>query len=234
MIIVGNHGATTKKAAHTLAGIREYKENGVVMLTLSVRLTRDKKLVLLSDTTLDRSHNLPLRVKACTLKELQKRTSGSHNPICTLDEALKTILPSSIVIIELKDTGSGLKVLELLTTKPHRDHRDNVMLASSSIRELKRVRGLHKKMKLCMIMKSNPFAFVAWEKAIGFTAVAFHRLHLNNLAISTAHKLDIFTYTYTVNRQSAVNSLARQKLDAIVTDYPLKMLEALTADTKSK
>jgi len=234
MIIIGNQGATAERSAHTLAGIREYKKHGVAMLTLSVRLTRDKKLVLLSDTTLDRTHKLPLRVKACTLKELQKRTSGSRNPICTLDEALKTALPNSIVVIELKDSGAGLKVLELLTNIAHREHKDNVMLASSSIRELKRVRGLHKKIKLCMIMKSNPFSFVAWEKTIGFTAVAFHRLHLNSLAISTAHKLDIFTYTYTVNRQSAIDSLARQKLDAIVTDYPLKMNASLKSDTQSK
>lgn len=229
MIIIGNQGTTAAKPAHSLAGVREYKKHGVVMLTLSVRLTRDKKLVLLADATLERSHNLPLRVRSCTLKELQKRTAGTSNPICTLDTALQTILPSAIVIIELKDPGSGLKALELMTTPKLRDHRDNIMLASSSLRELKRVRSLHKKIKLCMIMKSNPFAFVAWEKTIGFTAVAFHRLHLNQLAISTAHKLDIFTYTYTVNRQTAIDGLAQQRLDGIVTDYPLKSLDALQA-----
>lgn len=227
MIVIGNHGATADIAAHSLAGIRDYKKQGVAMLTLSARLTRDKKLVLLSDSTLERSHNLPLRVKACTLKELQKRTAGTSNPICTLETALKTILPTAIVIIELKDTGAGLKVLELLTTPALREHRDNCMLSSTSIRELKRVRSLNAKIKLCMIMKSNPFTFIAWEKTIGFTAVAFHRLHLNALAINAAHKLDIFTYTYTVNRQTAIEGLDRQGLDGIVTDYPLKSLKSI-------
>ena len=63
---------------------------------------------------------------------------------------------------------------------------------------------------------------------VNLQAVGFHRLYTNPLATETAKKLGLFTYAYTVNRPHGAALLHRQGIDAVVTDYPNKILEEIT------
>ena len=227
MLVIGHQGSTTRKPANTLASLAETKKSGADIIHMSVRKTRDNKLILSHEDHLGKSHNLPMKIRQSTLKEIQKRTAGSPNPICTLHEALHKILRDSVVFVDVKDKGSGLRILELLTKSEFKPYADNLLISSSSIRELIRIRNLNKKVKLALNVKINPFAYLAWEKKLGLTAVGFHRLYLNKLAIEAARKLDIFTYAYTVNRTAPLNNLEKLKLDAVMTDYPAKFLKKL-------
>jgi glycerophosphoryl diester phosphodiesterase len=127
--------------------------------------------------------------------------------------------------IELKEKGTALAVLNILHRDEFRGHIDKVFLSSFSSRELVRARNLNSKIKLAMLMRLNPFAFLAWERKLHLSAVGLHRLHLNPLVIQAAHQLDIFVYVYTVNRRAALKPLSKQGVDGVVTDYPTKFVE---------
>ena len=227
MFIMGHKGSAGEKPENTLASIKAALKIGCPIIEVDVRLSSDGIPVLVHDTTLERTHALPIKVKDYTLKALNKRTAGSNNPICTLKEGLHEALPKAIVFIDIKDKGAGIKILELLAKPEMKKHAGNAVLSSTSARELIRIRNLNKKVKLALITKMNPFAFLAWEKRLGLTAVGFHRLHLPQLAIDAARKLDIFTYVYTVNRYSAVKTLQQRHIDAVVTDFPAKFISKL-------
>jgi glycerophosphoryl diester phosphodiesterase len=57
--------------------------------------------------------------------------------------------------------------------------------------------------------------------------VGFHRLHVNQVALEVAKRFGVFTYAYTVNRQTAARKLADQGIDGIVTDFPARMRKEL-------
>ena len=103
---------------------------------------------------------------------------------------------------------------------------DYTIITSFSSRELSRVRSLNKKVKLGMLMRLNPFAFLAWERKLHLSAVGFHRLHLNKLAVQAAHQLDMFVYVYTVNRKGSLPHLKKQEVDGVITDFPAKFLSS--------
>ncbi|MFZ1812282.1 MAG: glycerophosphodiester phosphodiesterase family protein [Candidatus Saccharimonadales bacterium] len=224
MLIIGHRGAAGEKPENSLAAIKAGIASGADVLEFDVRLTKDQQLVLMHDKTLVRTHAIHAAVADHTLKQLQKLTAGSSAPICTLAEVFHVALGQIMLNIELKDKGSGLRVLELLGSPEFKGNESMVFLSSFSARELTRVRALNKKIKLAMLMRLNPFAFLAWERKLHLSAVGLHRLHLNPLSIQAAHQLDIFVYVYTVNRPAAKKHLEQQGVDGLVTDYPSKFV----------
>ncbi len=222
MLVIGHRGAAGEKPENSLAAIKAGMRSGADILEFDIRLTKDDQLVLLHDDNLKRTHDIDARIADHTLKQIQRLTAGTAAPICTLREVFETALGRIMLNIELKDKATGIHVLELLREPEFKGNEDMVFLSSFSARELSRVRALSKKIKLAMLMRLNPFAFLAWERKLHLSAVGFHRLHLNPLSIQAAHQLDMFVYVYTVNRPAARKNLERQGVDGIVTDYPSK------------
>ena len=224
MLIIGHRGSCGTHPENSIAALREGIASGADMIEFDVRLTSDGKLVLAHDFHLYRSHKQLNVIRNLSLSELRKRTAGSESPIVTLDQALKACAGKLFLNIEVKDRGSGIATLEVLT-RQYKDHIDDVMITSFSVRELRHIRNLNQKIKLGLLMRLNPFAFLAHERTLHLSAVGFHRLHLNPLATKAAHQLDIFVYVYTVNRLSALEHLESQQVDGVVTDYPRKFAQ---------
>jgi len=225
MLIIGHRGAAGEKPENTLSGIREARRTGADMVECDVRLTKDNIAVLCHDTSLKRTHGIDAKIRNHTYKELKKRTAGSDSPICTLEEVFGDSLGKILINIELKDRHSGLATLELLRKPEYKPHADMVLLTSFSVRELIRVRNLNSKVNLGLLMRLNPFSFLAWERKLHLSAVGFHRLHLNKLAVEAAHQLDIFVFVYTVNRKGALKYLQAKDVDGVVTDFPAKFVK---------
>lgn len=224
MLIIGHRGAAGEKQENSLAAMKHAIDSGADMVEFDVRLTKDKHVILAHDFHLLRSHKKLDLVRRLTLSELRKRAAGSETPIVTLKEVLKICKGKIFMMIELKDKGSGLAALEEIT-KFDKDMVDSVLFTSFSARELIRLRNINKKLKLGMMMRLNPLAFLAWERRLHLSAVGFHRLHLNKLAVDAAHQLDMFVYVYTVNRTGALSHLVKRDVDGVVTDYPSKFID---------
>lgn len=219
MLIIGHRGAAGEKPENSLAAMKHAIAHGADMVEFDVRVTKDKQVILAHDFHLYRSHKKLDLVRRLTLSELRKRTSGSENPIVTLKEVIKLCDGNVFMMIELKDKGSGLAALDVIT-KYDKNLLDSVMFASFSVRELIRVRNLNGKVKLSLLMSLNPFTFLAWERKLHLSAVGFHRLHMNKIAVDAARQLDMFVYVYTVNRIGAIPHLEKRGVDGVVTDYP--------------
>ncbi len=220
MLIIGHRGAAGEKPENTLAAIRAGRLSGADMLELDVRLTKDKQLILCHDKTLHRTHGIDERVRDLTLKEIRKRTAGSDRPICTLEEVFEDSLGKIFLNIELKEKGTGRRALALLSKPVFKGHRQDIMFSSFLGLELLSIRRKSKRIKLAMLMKLNPFVFIAWERVLKLSAVGFHRLHIHPIALETAQKMDLLVYVYTVNRAKAIEQLEQKGIDAITTDYP--------------
>lgn len=229
MLIIGHRGSQGTKPENTIASLREAMHADADMIEFDVRLTRDHIPVL--------SHNLHLYgtrkrelafLRRYTLAELQRRTAGSEYPITTLDMAMKECFGRIYLNIELKEASAVGPTLEVVSkyAKTKRDW-DSLLFSSFKPLALRTIRKRVPHAALGMLHHRNPLGFVGWHKILNLSAVGFHRLYINTIALEVAKRLDLFTYAYTVNRPHAAEKLAEQGIDGVVTDYPAQMLKDL-------
>ncbi|MEO8691550.1 MAG: glycerophosphodiester phosphodiesterase family protein [Candidatus Saccharimonas sp.] len=227
MLVIGHRGAAGLAPENTLEAIEAGIEAGADIIEIDVRATKDNKLVLIHDSRLLRTHHSRETVARLTYAELQTHTKDK--PIPLLSEVLDEYFGRILLNIELKSRGSSTLLIELLEKKYIKKAADwdNILISSFMGYELTRVRRLAKNANLAMLHNQNPFIFVAYHRFIGLTAVGFHRLYLNNLAIEIAKRAKLFMFVYTVDRSGSLRHLANQGMEGAVTNYPDRIAKAL-------
>ena len=113
--VIGHKGAGAILPENTLSGFKKAVELGCNAVEMDVRLTSDKKLVLMHDETLERTTNGNGLVSDHTLKELKKLDAGKNERIPSLAEVLELLKPSNLRIqIELKGENTENYAPELV------------------------------------------------------------------------------------------------------------------------
>ena len=74
--IIGHRGAPAEEPENTLRSFRRALDLGVAAVELDVQLTRDGRLAVIHDETLDRTTNGHGRVRDFTLADLKKLDAG--------------------------------------------------------------------------------------------------------------------------------------------------------------
>lgn len=227
MLVIGHRGAAGLAPENSIEALHAGIEAGADMLEFDVRLTKDNILVIYHDFHTLRTHHKASLVSQSALNKLQNLDIA--RPITTLEEVLDEFFGKILLNIELKSRGSGKATAEFL--KKHYIKKtsdwDNVLFSSFNGSELVGARKVSKKANLALLHHENPFLFIAYHWRIRLNAVGFHRLYVNQLALEIAKKAGLFTYAYTVNRPQTALLLAEQGLDAVVTDYPNKILSKI-------
>lgn len=224
MLVIGHRGAAALARENTLEALRAGLEADADILEFDIRLTKDAIPVLTHDFHTYRTHHDISIISQLTLAELKERTH--KNPIVTLQEALDEFFGVILLNIELKGRGTATIATKLIKddyiTSPK--DWDNILFSSFKASELAAVRRISPKANLALLHGQNPFMFVAYHRKLRLTAVGFHRLYVNPLALAIAKKTGIFVYAYTVNRPHTALMLAQQGVDGIVTDNPAYIL----------
>lgn len=228
MLIIGHRGAAGLAPENTLEALRAGIDAGADILEFDIRLTKDGIPVLSHDFHTARTHKKPTIISRHTLSELRDKTAD--NPIVTLDEVLQEFYGKILLNIELKSRGSGKVVVDLLEASyiASKSDWDNVLFSSFKGSELWSVRNASKFANLALLHDQNPFLFIAYQRKLRLTAVGFHRLYLNELALQIAKKSGIFCYVYTVNRPHAAMLLQQRGVDGIVTNFPHSIMDKIT------
>ncbi len=227
MLIIGHRGAAGLAPENTIEAFRAGFESGADMLELDIRLTADNQIVVIHDALLLRTHQLKVGVSMLTYDELGARTR--EHPVPLLSDVLDEFFGKILLNIEIKSRKCAEPLVRLL------NHNyitcaadwDNVMISSFKTSELVRVRRRSKRANLALLHHQNPFIFVAYHRRLKLTAVGFHRLYLNWLALEIAQRAGIFIYAYTVDRPSILPRLEKQGVQGLVTNYPNKCIDFL-------
>ena len=226
MLIIGHRGAAGRAPENTMSSFEAAFKAGADMIELDVRLTADNRLVVIHDSRLLRTHHLRDLVANVTYERLRKLTVD--RPVPLLEEILDIYFGRILLNIELKSRGSGEQLVRLL--KKHYIAKasdwDKVIVSSFRGSELVQVRQLAKRANLALLHSENPFIFVAYHRFINLTAVGFHRLYLNRLALEIARCAGIFIYVYTVDRPGALRHLEEKGVQGVATNYPDKLIAA--------
>lgn len=228
MLVIGKRGAAGLAPENSLAALEAGRQAGSDILHIDVRLTRDNTAVLHHDASLKRTHGIDQPISQLSDKQLAELTTDQ--PIPTLESVLDKYFGKVILLIELRSRGSAQVVTELLAERCQGSQQkwDNIILSSYKASDLFIVRRLSKQAPIALMHDNNPFSFIAYHRLLSFTAIGFHRLHTNRLAQQIAKKAEIFTFVYTVNRPPAARLIEKAGYDAVVTNYPDRIITELS------
>lgn len=229
MLVIGHRGAKGNGLTNTLDAMRYAITEGADGLEFDIRLTNDGVPVVIHDDTLLLTRGINRSVRTLTLQELNNLSA--NNPVPTLKQVLDEFWGKSYLNIELKSRGSGQAVVALLASSYIRHEKDwqNCLISSFKIKELRDIRSNTSHAQLALLHNRNPFTFLIYQRSLRFAGLGFHRLYTSLLALAIARRLGIFTYAYTVNRPGGAQLLRDKKIDAVVTDYPRRIIDALKA-----
>ena len=94
--IVAHRGASAERPECTLAALQRAIEVGATAVEVDVRTSRDGKLFLLHDTTLDRTTNGKGRASERTLADLKKLDAGKGGPRLLRERIVESASGSAI------------------------------------------------------------------------------------------------------------------------------------------
>ena len=128
IVVAGHRGYKSNYPENTLVSFEKALELGVDMLEFDLNLTRDKKLVVIHDQTVDRTTNGVGYVRDYTLEELKKLDAGGWfskefegQRIPTLDELMTLVSPykSLLFNVEIKEKTHETVDLTIDTLKKY-------------------------------------------------------------------------------------------------------------------
>ncbi|NCU39031.1 glycerophosphodiester phosphodiesterase [Candidatus Saccharibacteria bacterium] len=231
MLIIGRRGAAGIAPENTLPSLHAGFQAQVDILQFDIYVAKDDEPVLLDEITLKQIQQLRVPPRSLTYQQLLDLTPG-HSPV-KLDKVLRTYFGKVLLNIELKSKGGAEAVVAAIKNYAGSKQTlwDNVLISSFKAGELMAARKASKRANLALLHDMNPFAYITYQPFLDLTAVGFHRLHLNSLALEIAKKAGLFTYAYTVDRPDAVRRLEARGIDGIMTNRPDTLIKSLQQKT---
>ncbi len=238
-LVVAHRGFSGVAPENTLAAFKKAIEVGSDMIELDVRLSKDGEVVVIHDDTLERTATGKGRVIEKTLDELKQFDAGSKfhpsflgEKIPTLREVLKIAKGKVLVNIELKMGDYGRwSILELAERSLEEVEKAGMLsqVIFSSFDPFALERVLKKNQAAPVAYLCNRFWNFPQEVTEGrpFTTLNCRKSVLNAENVFRAHQEGIRIGVYTVNTEEEMRTFIDMKVDAIITDYPDRLINLL-------
>ncbi|MHC1636519.1 MAG: glycerophosphodiester phosphodiesterase [Candidatus Methanospirareceae archaeon] len=217
MKIIAHRGARVEEPENTIRAIKRAFECGADAAEIDVRLSKDKKAVVIHDDTLERTTNGYGKVREKTFDELKELDAGKGERIPSLEEALLFAKETGMeLVIELKEEGMEKIVVEEILKQ---GLEKKVIISSffhSSLRKIKEILPI----KTGVIISSLPVFPI--KLAIDTKAEVIFPMYprLNMEMVEEAKKEGIEVYPWTINKIEDFEKVRKMGIDGIVTDNP--------------
>ncbi len=198
---------------------------GADFVEMDVRQTKDKKLIVFHDDTIDSTP-----IKFLTFEELNTKTKDKGYQVPLFEDVLKLCQGKIKLDIELKETGYEFKVLSLI--KKYFSY-DAFMIKSFLDTAVKKTELLDKKVNTGLLLgykkadiKRRINEFLP-KRRLSLLDVDFVSPHYKLVTWDYMLRMRLLrkkVYVWTVNDEAIMKKLLKKKVDGIITDVPDKAI----------
>jgi glycerophosphoryl diester phosphodiesterase len=221
MMIMGHRGAAALEPENTLLSISRAMEIGVDAVEIDVRLSKDKEIVVIHDSTVDRTTDGKGPVNTYALNEIKKLDAGKGETIPTLDEAIDLVGKKVRLVIELKEEGTERKVVELIMRN---NLHDNVYVISFWHRLVKKVKEMDDRIKTGVLFVGCPVdACVATQASSD--ALVMKYTFVNREFVAIAHKEGLKVFVWNIDDGDLLKPYADMRVDGIGSNDPRVLVD---------
>ena len=237
-LVIAHRGANKYAPQNTLAAFKKAYELGCDGFETDVHITKDGKVVICHNYTIDETSTGKGKIADMTLDELKgydfglyysKKFEGTEIP--TLDEFLSFVETTDISVlnIEIKSPKEAETAIVKETIKAVKEHNlfDRLLISSFDPKLLNEAKMIDSKCKTGFLYspKSPTLLQMAWRqlrftKSIGCDAVHPHHVFVNKKFVEDAHNMGIKVNPWTVDGVFTIDRLLKIGCDGIITDLP--------------
>jgi glycerophosphoryl diester phosphodiesterase len=236
-LIIGHRGAMGYAPENTLASFEEAIRRGADLIELDVQLSADNEIVVMHDTSVDRTTDGSGLVRDLPWEKIKTFDAGvwygldyTKEYIPSLGQVIgrfrdrKTTRHHLVgFIIELKTIkGSGGSLADAVVSLLQREEfTDRVCIISFDAVALQEVRAAHKTLPTGLLFsEETEEGRIAQAKAIGAQAVFPRKTWVSSRGVLAAHKVGLAVSTWTCNTKNEMKRMIACGADAIATNYP--------------
>ncbi|MEK6752117.1 MAG: glycerophosphodiester phosphodiesterase family protein [Chloroflexota bacterium] len=238
-ILLAHRGDLAHAPENTLPSFTQAIQKGADGVELDAKLTSDGHVIVIHDSTVDRTTNGKGKVASFSLDEIRKLDAGAWfdgkfagTKVPLLEEVFETVGRDKLINIELTNystprDGLAKKVCELV--RKHNNQKQiifssffasNLKIAEQTLPEAPR--GL----------LATPGVLGLWARSFGFMFGNYQALHPHISSTSReqmqrAHRLQRRIHVWTANTPEEIHRLKDWGVDGIFSDDPAAALRAL-------
>ena len=233
--VVAHRGYRQKYPENTLAAFQAAMEAGVSMIELDVNFSRDRKVVVIHDATLERTTDGHGAVSDNTMAELKKLDAGSwfdprfadqHLP--ELSEVLDLVNGRAMVNIEIKahayehnhpPDAIEKQVVALVKQK---NMQDSVLISSFEIDILVQIASMQDPPAIALISKT-PTSNRIVEICTHLKVFSWHPDHqiVTPSQVDRMQAAGLKVFPYNVDTYEDYVKMMKMKVDGVITDDPV-------------
>lgn len=235
MLVFGHRGARAEAPENTVAGFRYARNLGLTAVEFDVRLTRDDRLVVIHDKTVDRTTDGTGAVADLTYRRIASSDArgsfaGWPEPcrVPTLRETLEATADFEVVAIEVKaDRPARLvRLIPKLVREIHRQHADTrVVLTSFDITALALAREVAPDLTRAYIGDWDSPAALSVAQLLECQQADMQLSTASAEIVAAAHAAGLRVVGWPCNTQAELATLTDWGVDAVTTDVPSTFLE---------
>lgn len=236
-LVIGHRGAMGYAPENTLLSFEEAIRRGCDLIEMDVQLSADGEVVVMHDTSVDRTTDGTGFVRDLPLKRLQSFDAGTwYGPdyagqfVPSLGDVIKRFRDRKTtrkyalgLIIELKTVrGSGGSLADAVVALLQRDNfAERVCVISFDPVALQEVRAAHKTLPTGLLFsEETEEGRVAQAKEIGAQAIFPKKTWVTSRGVTAAHKADLAVVPWTANTKNEMRRMMTCGVDAITTNFP--------------
>lgn len=236
-LIIGHRGAMGYAPENTLVSFEEAVRRGADLIEMDVQLSADGEVVVMHDTSVDRTTDGSGVVRDLPWKKIKTYDAGlwygsdfMKQYVPSLGEVIgrfrnrKTARKHSVgFLIELKTIrGSGGSLADTVVALLQREQfMERAFIISFDAVALQEVRAAHQHAPTGLLFSEEAEeGRVNQAKAIGAQAIFPRKTWVTARGVLAAHKVGLAVGTWTCNTKNEMKRMIACGVDAIATNYP--------------
>ena len=229
MQIFGHRGASGLLPENTLAAFQKAIDLGCNGFELDVQISFDNQLIVIHDETVNRTTNGIGFVNKLTLPEIKSLLISDKYQIPTLEEVFEIITTDIFVNIEIKNNLAAEKLIILIEKFiAERSFKYcNFIISSFDWKCLERVRLLNENIQIGVLTDDNIEAAISLAKTINAKSINPYFKLLNDEIVAKIQDKSIEIHAWTVNEIADIELMKSLNIDAIITDFPDRILKVI-------
>jgi glycerophosphoryl diester phosphodiesterase len=232
-LVIAHRGASVYEPENTLRAFDLAIKQGAQMIELDLHTTRDRRVVVIHDPTLDHTTNLSGRVDRMSLDEIRLADAGRGERVPTLEETLELTAGKARLYLEIKDPRAAQETVRIVRA---RHCQSQVMIASFETELMRRLGEEIHDIELGVIVGSSSLnPWVRWQEAVPW--IALRRINYQTLCIQVELCLGYLAsrvkasgkklYVWTVDTERQFARAVALGVDGIVTNVPDRLIAYL-------
>jgi glycerophosphoryl diester phosphodiesterase len=239
-LVIAHRGSSVYAPENTLAAFNLAVRQEADAIELDVDLTCDGHVVVMHDTTIDRTTNGHGRVADLTLEEIRQVDAGAWKDaafkgerVPLLQEVLEAMGQRLLINVEVKSTllrSSGVEAKVAALIEQH-GLLDRVIISSFNPFALRRVKHINPGLACALIYAPDLPIFLrnAWFAPLipNLNARHPHHSQVNRDMVDQFHAQGLVVNVWTVNQAGIVHAMDQAGVDGIFGDDPVLIRETL-------